>query len=175
MEGNETVSVGSPVVALTDLGPQQCTADINETDIGRIALNQRVEITPNAFPDQRYTGRVIQISPRADRNKNTLEVKTVVEAGDRVLPYDLSVKISFQAQSRKSEPAREMKIPISALTERDGKRIVYVAIGSHASSRTVEIGDVRDGMVVITRGLSPGDRVIVSNPGALSEGQRLKL
>ena len=38
LEGYETIAVGSPVVALTDLGPQEVSADINETDIGRVAL-----------------------------------------------------------------------------------------------------------------------------------------
>jgi len=175
MEGYETVAVGSPVVSLADLGSQEVTADINETDFGKVTLQQRVEIVPNAFPELRLTGKVTQISPRADKNKNTVEVKAVIGPTDRILPYDLSVKISFLPQPRGGvEPAPALRIPLSALTERNGTRAVFVAEDSRATMRAVQVGEVREGQAVILSGLSPGDRLILSNPGDLGEGRRIK-
>jgi RND family efflux transporter MFP subunit len=174
LEGYETVAVGSPVVSLADLGRQEVSADVNETDIARVSLHQPVQIAPNAYPGELLPGSVTQISPRADKNKNTIEVKVTLEKAARVLPYDMSVKLSFLGQPSAHQP-RGTRIPSSALVERDGKRFVFVVSDSRASQRVVEVGAREDEMVAVTEGLADGDRVIVSKLDALKEGTPIRL
>ncbi len=172
LEGYETVAIGSPVVALTDLGPQEVSADLNEVDIGRIALGQQVEVGPNAYPQLILRGAVSQVSPRADRNKNTIEVKVTLEKTTTVLPYDASVKLTFvDPAGRVTSTA--VSVPTSALVERAGKRFVFVVAGGRVSLREVEIGTGEGEFAIVTSGLSDGEQVAVSHPDRLKDGSRV--
>lgn len=174
LEGAETVAVGSPIVSLGDVDHQEVSADVNETDIVLVSLHQPVLIAPNAYPDEVLHGSVTEVSPRADKNKNTIEVKVSVEEAARVLPYDMSVKLTFLAQARPqaSGPAA-IRIPATAVMERGGQRYVFVALDSRAVARAVEVGARDRDLVVVARGLEDGERVITSHLDVLKDGSRI--
>lgn len=100
IEGSATIAAGSPIVLLGDVDHQEVSVDINETDIARVSLHQAVEISPNAYPAEVAHGLVTRVSPRADRNKNTIEVTVSLQKPAKVLPYDTSVKLRFASQGR---------------------------------------------------------------------------
>lgn len=174
LEGYETIAIGSPVVALTDLGPQEVSADINETEIAGVRVGQPVEVSPNAYPQLALHGVVSQVSPRADRNKNTIAVKVRLEPTKTVLPYDASVKLTFVDPSSVALPAG-VNVPSSAVLERAGKRFVFVVSGGRATAREVGARPARDGIVTVTSGLSDGERVAVSELQRLKDGTRVSV
>jgi len=95
-EGYNTLGPGSPIVSIGQLEGLEATADINQTDLGRLSLGEKVEVSADAFPGKTYLAHVARFSPRADRNKNTVEI--TVRFDDPVpgeLIHDLSVKLSF--------------------------------------------------------------------------------
>jgi HlyD family secretion protein len=83
------------LVALADPEDLQVEIDINETDLPKIALNQRCRVTPEAFPDKHYDGHVAEIAPEASRQKGTLQIKVQVAKPDRFLTPELSAKVEF--------------------------------------------------------------------------------
>ena len=95
LEGSVTIAAGSPIVLLGDVEHQEVSVDINESDVARVSLHQPVEITANAYPTDVLRGLVTRVSPRADRNKNTVEVTVSLQRPAKVLPYDASVKLRF--------------------------------------------------------------------------------
>jgi RND family efflux transporter MFP subunit len=174
LEGYETIAVGSPLVALANLGPQEVSADINETEIARVWAGQPVEVSPNAYPQLALHGAVSQISPRADRNKNTIEVKVTLEPTKTVLPYDASVKLTFvDPASAAARPG--VTLPAAAVIERAGRHLVFVVSQGRANAREVEASAARDGTVTVTSGLSDGERVVVSELQRLEDGARVSL
>jgi HlyD family secretion protein len=172
LEGYETIAVGSPVVALTDLGPQEVSADINETDIGRVALRQPVEVVPNAYPQLVLHGTVTQVSPRADRNKNTIEVKVTIEKATTVLRYDASVKLAF-VNPASPVNSTGVTVPANAIVERAGKRFVFVVSAGRASQREIEGRAGGGDLIAVTNGLSDGEQVAVSQLDRLKDGSRV--
>ncbi|HMA97237.1 MAG TPA: efflux RND transporter periplasmic adaptor subunit, partial [Polyangiaceae bacterium] len=95
-EGYSTISPGSPIVSIGQLEGLEATADINQSELGRLSVGERVEVSADAFPGKTYQARLARISPRADRNKNTVEV--TVQFNDPMpgeLAHDMSVKLSF--------------------------------------------------------------------------------
>ncbi len=169
IENYETVAVGSPVVSLAENGAQEVSSDINETEIARISLHQPAEITPNAYPGEVFRGSVTRVSPRADKNKNTVEVRVTIEHAPRVLPYDTSVKLAFLGQPvARGNPV--LSVPASAVVVRNGRRFVFVAVASRASLRAVDVGAREGDSLAITSGLADGARVIVSHLAGLADG-----
>jgi HlyD family secretion protein len=65
-EAGEVVQVGAPVFTVADLRDIWVTAYINETDLGRVKLNQEAEVKTDTYPGKAYKGRVSFISQEAE-------------------------------------------------------------------------------------------------------------
>lgn len=109
-EGYSTLAAGSPIVAIGQLEALEATADVNQADLARVPVGGRVEVRADAFPDRSWPARVLRLSPRADRNKNTVEVTVRFdEPAPTELAQDMSVKLTFapppQPESTQHQPA----------------------------------------------------------------------
>lgn len=85
-------------LAMADLGDLQVEVDLNEADTPKVHLEQPCRISPEAYPDKKYVGRVAEIAPEANRSKGTLQVKVQVQAPDRFLTPELTAKVDFIAE-----------------------------------------------------------------------------
>jgi HlyD family secretion protein len=65
-EVGEVVQPGSPVFTVVDMNDIWLTAYINETDLGRIHLNQPVDIQTDSYPDKIYKGKISFISEESE-------------------------------------------------------------------------------------------------------------
>ena len=65
-EAGEVVQVGSTVFTVADLRDIWLTAYINETDLGRVKLNQEAYIKTDTYPNKEYKGRISFISSEAE-------------------------------------------------------------------------------------------------------------
>ena len=76
VEPGEVVSPGSTVIVIGQLAEVMLTVYIPETQYGRVAMGDKVNITVDSFPGQPFTGTVIHISDKAEftpRNVQTIE------------------------------------------------------------------------------------------------------
>jgi HlyD family secretion protein len=64
---------GTPVVTLADLDHIWLRAYINETDIGRVRLDQSAVVKTDTYPGKTYKGRVSFISPAAEFTPKSVE------------------------------------------------------------------------------------------------------
>jgi len=62
----EVVQPGTPVFTAIDLNNIWVTAYINETDIGRVKLNQKAYVTTDSYPNKKYSGWVSFINNEAE-------------------------------------------------------------------------------------------------------------
>jgi HlyD family secretion protein len=85
------------LVSLADLNDLQVEIDLNEADLSKVRLNQRCQVSPEAYPDKKYRGHVAEIAPEANRSKGTLQVKVQVEQPDQYLTPELTAKVDFLA------------------------------------------------------------------------------
>src|SRR5215469_8126778 len=83
------------VLAIANPNDLQVEIDVNESDLSKIAINQKCRVSPEAYPDRVYKGHVAEIAPEADRAKGTLQVKVQIEAPDHYLTPELSAKVEF--------------------------------------------------------------------------------
>jgi HlyD family secretion protein len=83
------------LVALADPNDLQVEIDVNESDLPKVALNQKCRVTPEAFRDKHYAGYVAEVAPEANRQKGTLQIKVQVEKPDQFLTPELSARVDF--------------------------------------------------------------------------------
>jgi membrane fusion protein (multidrug efflux system) len=63
-----------------------------------------------------------------------------------------------------------LTVPLSAVVDKGGERLLFVEEGGAARARSIEIGVIQRDRVQIVKGLSPGDRVIVTGQNNVEDG-----
>lgn len=168
------------IVTMADLSTLEVDVDVNEGYVGRTRDGMRAEIALDAYPADRYPGRVRQIVPTADRQKATVLVKVTFDSLDaRVLP-EMGAKVTFLAEP--DAPAAggapvasaAVTIPKTAVADRGGRAVVFVAEHGRAAQRSVGPRPYGEDRVVVTGGLAPGEMVVVDPPVALADGTRIR-
>lgn len=176
------------VVTMADMSTLEVEADVSESSLAKIALDQPAEIQLDAFADLRLAGSVSRIVPTVDRSKATLLVKVRFDETDaRVLP-DMSAKIAFLSRRLAPDERRAVSaVRPEAIVKRDGKDFVYVVAADAESAKggdakkTADRGGAvkltpvqvvgRVGDLVRIEGLAPGARVVMAPPQRLADGQ----
>ena len=156
-------------------------ASVNEADIGSIYVDQPVEFTVDAFPNEKFEGKVGKIRLNATMSQNVVtyvvEVQTDNSNG-RLLPY-LTANLNFEVKRVKDSPA----VPNAALRWKpDGKYIsekvdmanlpdgrkVWVRDGDKVRPVIVETGITDGTFTEIKNGLKLGDEVVTGIETSLS-------
>jgi HlyD family secretion protein len=164
------------VVSLADLNDLQVELDISQDDFAKLHMGQRAKITTDAFRDREYDGELVEISPEADRQKATVQVKVQVLQPDEYMRPEMNANVSFLADSKPSPggaattQAPAIRIPASAV--RDGQ--VFLLADGKANARQVEVRRTRSGEAEVVSGLSGGETLIVSPPEGLADGDEVR-
>jgi len=77
-----SLSAPTLFIIANDLTKMQIDANVSEADIGTVAEGQDVNFTVDAFPDRKFTGRVVQIRNSPTTVQNVVTYDTVIEVGN---------------------------------------------------------------------------------------------
>ena len=174
-----SAAAGGPqgsVVSLADLNDIQVELDIAQSDFARLGPKQKGIVTVDAYPDRKYNGEIAQISPEANRQKATVQVKVQVLNPDEYLRPEMNATVKFLADEQKPTSAKPAGafVPAAALRDRDGKKVLYLAFDGKAHMREVHVLSQRsDGFLV--DGLVGGESVITKGPQELKDGDTIKV
>lgn len=178
-----SAAAGGPqgsVVSLADLNDLQVELDIAQADFARLFPGQKALVTTDVYPDKVYNGVIAQISPEANRQKATVQVKVQVLRPDRYPGIELrpeenaTVKFLANDAPKASKGPQGVFVPSTAIRDLDGKKIVLIAFHGKAVAREIHIASQRsDGALV--DGLVGGEDVITTAPSTLKDGDKIKI
>jgi HlyD family secretion protein len=164
---------------IVDMASLEIEIDVNEAYINRVKAGQKIVATLDAYPDWTIPCHVIAIIPTADRQRATVEVRVGFDALDpRILP-DMGVKVAFQetAPNRSGTTAQGragVVVPQSAVKESAGKYYVMLLVDGVVERRAIANAGERGKEILVTSGISGGDKVIINAPSSLQDGTRVK-
>jgi HlyD family secretion protein len=164
------------VVALADLADLQVELDIAQNDFARLKPKQRGIVTVDAFPDLKYEGVIAEMSPEANRQKATVQVKVQILKPDDHLRPDMNSTVKFLADNDKNasqEPSGAV-VPTSAVRKLGGKTVVFIASNDKAVMKEVRILSQRSNGYLVDGPIN-GENVITSGPENLKDGQSIKI
>jgi len=178
-----SAAAGGPqgsVVSLADLNDLQVELDIAQADFARLGPTQKGIVTTDAYPDKQYDGVIAQISPEANRQKATVQVKVQVLNPSKYPDVQLRPEMNATVKFIANEPAKGATqptgvfVPSAGLRDVDGKKMVLIAFDGKALARPVRILAQRsDGALV--DGLVGGESVITNAPSNLKDGDKIKI
>ncbi len=168
----------------------QVRVDVRFEDLQQVQEGQPVLIGSPAIAEP-LTGRVLFVSSRADIQKNTLEVKVVIDNPPEVFKPEMLVDVTFLAPEVKPKSAGEspqdadelmageMRIYVpSRLVRKEGNtQVIWIADRSDNIARkaNIETGEGGGDWVEVTKGLSVASRLIASDLAELEEGTRIRV
>nr|MBP6823636.1 efflux RND transporter periplasmic adaptor subunit [Acidobacteriota bacterium] len=88
------------VVSMADLNDLQVELDINQNDFAKLGSKQRATLRTDAYRDRSYQGYIEEISPEANRQKATVQVKVKVQNPDEYLRPDMNATVDFLSEPK---------------------------------------------------------------------------
>lgn len=165
------------VVALADLNDIQVELDIAQDDFAKLGPKQKAIVTVDAYPDRKYDGVIHEISPEANRQKATVQVKVQILNPDQYLRPEMNATVKFLTNESPKDQSQESTgvfLPTAAVRDHEGKKIVLLAFNGKALQRDVQVISQRsDGFTV--KGLIGGETVITNAPATLRDGDKIRI
>jgi HlyD family secretion protein len=170
VERGTVVQPGKALLVLAPAGDIQLVLQIDERNLGKLALGQTALASADAFPDQRFAATVTYINPGVDISRATVEVKLTVADPPAYLRQDMTVSVDIEVAARDDAlvlPTRSVHDILS------GQAWVLGVKDGRAAKRPVKIGLRGNTHVEIVEDLALGDVAIPQSSGVLT-GQRVR-
>jgi HlyD family secretion protein len=154
----DVVVSSQPAVVLSDLQHLRVEVSVDETDYSRVHLNSSAQITLDALPGVKLTGKVsyINLVGAADSGIVKYTVRVDLDTTEAQIPLGATADVIIQ----NGEPQKSLAVPLSSVSS-DTKGEYVMVIGTDGALKRVDV----------TTGALQGDLVIVS--GDLQAGQEL--
>lgn len=163
------------VVTMADMSTLEVEADVSESNLAKVKVGQPCEVQLDALPGMRFRASVSRMVPTVDRSKATVLVKVqFVDKDPRVLP-DMTAKVSFlEKEVPQDQRAAVTAVQPAAIVERGGRKVAFVVANGRALEAPVETAGTLGDLVQVTRGLVPGQKVVLGPKQGLRDGARVK-
>lgn len=155
----QAIMAGVPLLEIANLGQVWLEADAFETDIGLLRTGLMAEVEFDAYPGDRFGGRITYVYPTLDPVSRTGRVRIELDnTRGRVRPGLFgSVRIVAPAGQR------GVLIPRQAALVTGDRQLVFVEDSAgRLAPRLVQLGAESDSLVLVRSGLSAGERVVAA-------------
>lgn len=156
VEAGDVVTQGKPLFELAADGETQIVLQVDEKNLGRLAVGQPAEVLADAYPGQPFAAEIFHIAPAVDAQKGAVEVKLRVPAPPVFARPDMTVSVEIRVGRRDAA----LTLPSEAVHDLAGRPWVLVIQDGRAARRDIGLGLVGSGMVEVTAGLHDGEAVI---------------
>jgi multidrug efflux pump subunit AcrA (membrane-fusion protein) len=160
------------IVTIIETGSVYAEVDVNERDVRLLEGGEDATVVADAYPGRTFHGRVSLISPVVTMSSRTLKVRIKVDNEQLLLKPGMFARATIFINRFKDA----VTVPTAALMKTgDGRPAVFVALQGVAFLRTVEIGLEKDNLVVIQKGVKPGELVVVEGQKRLRDLSPVKV
>jgi RND family efflux transporter MFP subunit len=172
---NATDSKGA-VVTMADMTTLEVEADVSESSLAKVHVDQPAEIVLDALPDSRFRGHISRMVPTVDRAKATVMTKVKFDAIDpRILP-EMSAKVSFLSQEVTAAQQKPLlAVNPDAVVQRDGRTVVFVMRDGRAVAVPVTPGVKVGDATAVTGDVKSGEKAIAKPSASLQDGALVKI
>ncbi|MFH1542458.1 MAG: HlyD family efflux transporter periplasmic adaptor subunit [bacterium] len=156
VEPGQSVSAADPILVMAD--KLIIKAQVDETDIGRIAKNQNVIIELDAYPGQGITGIVEHIAYESETISNVTVYN--VDVLPKQVPAYFRAGMSATVNFVQDEKTNVLLLPLNVVEKKGERAYVFMKDGDKVKAEQVKLGLENTTNVEIVSGLKEGDSVI---------------
>lgn len=153
-EFSKSLESANPLITIANLSSIWIVGDVYEKDVAKVERGKQVTITLQAYPDQRWNGKISAISGALDPTTRTLKARVALANGDQRIKPEMYGTIHVSTGTHEA-----LAVPAAAIIREGNTTTVFVNNNGKPEQRTVTIGQTVDGHVEILSGLQAGDEV----------------
>ncbi|MFX4263464.1 efflux RND transporter periplasmic adaptor subunit [Pelotomaculum propionicicum] len=164
VNAGQVVTPNVAVISIVDTSTLKLKSTVSQDLLPLLSVGREMDVTIDSYPDSRLKGTISGIGPIA------------VSTGE-VFPLEIAVNNSggltagLSARAATSIKVKGIVVPASAVVQGGGESCVFVINSDTAVKRVVKVGLKNDQNAQILNGLSAGEKVAVTNVGALSDNK----
>ena len=156
------VARGETVAIMTLVDPTQIRTDVtvDESDIAKIAPGMPAQISFDALPEKRLTGKVMGVSPTSTVTQGvaTYAVSVSIDSTDGSVPVGLTANVGIVTQQKTGV----LLVPNRALRRAGRNQVVDVLTADgKTETRPVTTGLGNDQVTEVVDGVSEGETVLL--------------
>lgn len=158
-EEGELAAVGSVLVSIINSNPFQVETNVSETEIAKVNLGNAAEMTLDALPDEKFSGKVIKINPAETVVSGVIyyKITLVFDAKDDRIKSGMTVNLDIQTEKKEDV----LFLPYYVVKSRNGEKYVFVLEKGLIKEKTVKTGLEGEVNVEIIEGLREGEQVVL--------------
>jgi RND family efflux transporter MFP subunit len=159
------------VVALVDISAVRLIANLVERDFKRVEPGGQATVEVDAFPGERFDGRVSRVAPVFDPATRTATMEIQIpNPGFRLKP-GMYARVRLTADRKQNA----LTVPRNAIVDISGRRGVYTVDGEVARFQPVQTGLADENFIEVTDGVQEGMRLVTVGALALRDGDRISV
>lgn len=168
----QKVNVSSVVTKIGDIENLQINAKIPERFVADLVIDQKAEISLEAYPDVIFTAHVVRISPVVDAATRTKEIILNFDKADSRVNSGMFAKVKLYTKDYKGK----FVIAQDSIVNNNDEHFLFVVNedGETVTKRKVTLGKNVDGKTQILDGIEMGETVVTEGMLTLAEGSKIK-
>lgn len=150
---------GEMLYQIADLSSVWVMADVAEQDIASIKPGDAVRVGVDAYPAQRFDGKVDFIYPTLNSATRTVSLRVVIPNPQGLLKPAMFASVELATGKR--DPV--LSVPVSAVIDSGTRQVVLVRLAEgRFAPRVVRVGRRGDAYVEVMEGVAEGEQVVTS-------------
>lgn len=172
VEAGQVVSAGQAVLTVAADGEREVLVSIPESRLDELRGAKSLQVSLWAQPGRTWPAALRELAPDTDSVTRTYSARIAVKGAGDALRLGMTASVHVPDV----EGATAMRLPLTAIHDKDGKPLVWVIDGktSQVAARPVVLGSAQGDSVLVVSGLAGGERVVTAGAHLLHAGQKVK-
>lgn len=171
MANGQLVNPGQMVAQIAPLKVLIADVDLVGKDIAAAKVGLEARARYQAWDDREFSGKLTRLAPVIDQRTRALRAEVEIENHEGLLRPGMFVEVTIVGARHENVPV----VPRRALTDRGGRRVVFVLRGQRVIRQGVTLGLGNDEVVEVRDGVQPGDRVVVRGLETLTDQMNVRV
>jgi membrane fusion protein (multidrug efflux system) len=163
------LSVSDPVAEILQVDRVKAVVGIPESDVALVRNIKEVDLTIQALDNREVVGTHHFLAGSPESGARLYRLELAIDNKDNLIMPGMF----FRAKLVKRVITDTVAVPLFTVIKREDQQFVFVEEDGVAKKLPVELGIMEDWRVQITKGLSPGSRVVVEGHRDIDHGHKL--
>ena len=165
IEPGSFVAPGQALFEIVNIGSLKLEVKVDEKHIGSVKVGQTVEVSSSVYPDEKYSGVVTFVAPKADASLNFPVEVEIKNNTNNTLKAGMYGTAYFGEKGN----SQVLTVPRTAFVGSVSSNQVYVIKNGKAELKTISSGRNFGDYIEVLSGLSKGDQVVTTGQVNLSD------
>ena len=173
IERGDLGAPGAPAFIIASTNTVKVVFGVPDTMIRTLKLGQPIDVATESIPDHTFAGRISRIAPAADAKSRSFDIEVQIANPKNELKPGMVASLEISKGG-----GQLLAVPLSAVIRPPKSPegyAVFVVTNDKVAARNIDLGEPMGNLVAVRGGLQKGERVVVSGPALLVDGQKVRV